>query len=97
MEQKQLAAILADYAHRFGAYNQDPIAWQTEHGSWENFEHQQKARLLAEVGAILTLLQQITAHEAALPTGGDLEYYATVSDALSEIRTFLSQQVAGFS
>lgn len=97
MAQAQLTAAFEEFCRRFGDYNRDPSAWQAEHGSWENFEHQEKAQLLAEVGAILTLLQQITAHETELPTGGDLEYYATVRHALGEIREFLSQQVSHFS
>jgi len=87
-----LESTLAAFCDRYSAYNRDPVAWETEHGAWVEFEHLEKSKVLYEVGRILELLHQKTAHEQSLDTAGDLEYYSTVRVALEKIRVFLENR-----
>ncbi|MEN9216159.1 MAG: hypothetical protein Q6K90_02405 [Gloeomargarita sp. HHBFW_bins_162] len=82
---------LNHYRTAYGAYNQDPQAWEAQHGAWVVYEHREKALLLKEISAILDCLHRQTLYEGHLDTAGDLEYYSTVKEALQIIRQFLEQ------
>jgi hypothetical protein len=43
------------------------------------------------MGQIMELLHLATRNEGALRTGGDLEYYSTVREALESVRIFLEK------
>ena len=89
MDTSALQQLLGKYSEFYSGYNQDPEAWETENGSWVEYEHLEKAKLLNEMGQIMSLLHQKTANETSLSTNGDLEYYSTVREVLEEIRQFL--------
>ncbi len=84
-----LEKLLATYTTNYSLYNADPLAWELLHGSWEEFEHLEKSRVLFEMGRIMELLHLITKHN----TGGDVEYYSTARSALQILRQFLEKHV----
>lgn len=86
-----LEQLLAEYSEKYGAFNQDPQAWEAVHGPWPEYEHLEKSLVLQEMGEIMKLLHLKTKDESTLDTQGDLEYYSTVRQALIVIREFLQK------
>jgi hypothetical protein len=84
-----LESYLRQYSQQYQEYNANPQAWEAKFGSWTEFEHREKAKLLQEMGQILQLLAKITHHEQKLDTLGDLEYYSTAIQYLNHLRQFL--------
>lgn len=91
MDIEALEKLLAQYSDTYGAFNQDPQAWEAANGPWPEYEHLEKSRVLQEMGDIMTLLHLKTKHESSLDTQGDLEYYSAVRQALGVIRAFLEK------
>lgn len=91
MDAQSLAKRLEVYGREYGAYTDDPAAWEAQHGSWVEFEHLEKSKVLHEMGQIMELLHQKTANEGSLKVKGDLEYYSTVKEALAVVREFLTE------
>lgn len=91
MDASTLKQLLEKYSTFYSGYNSDPAAWEAENGPWLEYEHLEKAQLLAEIGQVLSLLHQKTANETSLSTNGDLEYYSTVREVLAEVRKFLEE------
>lgn len=89
MDATTLKQLLDKYSQFYSGYNNNPQAWETENGSWVEYEHLEKAKMLQEMGQIMSLLHQKTANETTLATNGDLEYYSTVREVLAEVRQFL--------
>lgn len=89
MDATTLKQLLDKYSQFYSGYNDNPQAWEAENGSWVEYEHLEKAKMLQEMGQILSLLHQKTANETTLATNGDLEYYSTVREVLAEVRQFL--------
>ncbi len=84
-----LENYLKQYSQQYQEFNSNPQAWEAKFGSWVEFEHREKAKLLQEIGQILQLLTKITNNEQKLDTLGDLEYYSTAIRYLSHLRQFL--------
>lgn len=91
MDAATLKQTLEKYSEFYSGYNEDPAAWEAKHGSWIEYEHLEKAKMLQEMGKIMSLLHEKTANETRLATNGDLEYYSTVRETLAELRQFLEQ------
>lgn len=89
MDTSSLKELLEKYSKFYTAYNENPDAWEAENGSWVEYEHLEKAKMLQEMGQVMSLLHQKTANETSLPTNGDLEYYSMVREVLSNLRQFL--------
>jgi hypothetical protein len=89
MDATTLKQLLDKYSQFYSGYNDNPQAWEAENGSWVEYEHLEKAKMLQEMGQIMSLLHQKTANETSLATNGDLEYYSTVREVLAEVRQFL--------
>ncbi len=84
-----LENYLKQYSQQYQEFNSNPQAWEAKFGSWVEFEHREKAKLLQEIGQILQFLTKITNNEQKLDTLGDLEYYSTAIQYLSHLRQFL--------
>lgn len=91
MDAERLVQRLQAYGENYGAYSDNPSEWEAQNGSWVEFEHLEKSKVLHEMGQIMELLHQKTANEESLQQKGDLEYYSTVREALTVIREFLSK------
>ncbi|MGA7954095.1 MAG: hypothetical protein WCA07_11315 [Gloeobacterales cyanobacterium] len=93
MNEATLEQILAKYSQSYSLFNQNPEIWEAQYGAWPEYEHLEKSRVLFEMGRIMELLYLTTRNEGALNTGGDLEYYSTVREALEEVRIFLEKNI----
>ncbi|AFZ44623.1 hypothetical protein PCC7418_2476 [Halothece sp. PCC 7418] len=91
MNAATLKQKLDQYSEFYRGYNEDPATWEAQHGSWVEYEHLEKAKMLQEMGKIMSLLHEKTANETSLATNGDLEYYSTVKEILAELRQFLEE------
>jgi len=91
MDEVTLNQILAKYSQNYSLFNQNPGIWEAQYGPWPEYEHLEKSRVLLEIGRIMELLHLATRNEGALSTGGDLEYYSTVREALESVRIFLEK------
>jgi len=91
MDASNLKQRLDKYSNFYSGYNEDPTGWERKNGSWVEYEHLEKAKMLEEMGQVMSLLHQKTANETSLATNGDLEYYSTVREVLAELREFLSE------
>ena len=89
MDASTLKQLLEKYNQFYSGYNQNPDAWEAENGAWLEYEHLEKAKMLEEMGQLMSLLHQKTANETSLATNGDLEYYSTVREVLQALRQFL--------
>ncbi|MFW6315533.1 MAG: hypothetical protein ACOC1Z_00345 [Cyanobacteriota bacterium] len=89
MDTSTLKQLLEKYSQFYSGYNENPDKWEAENGSWLEYEHREKAKLLDEMGQVMSLLHQKTANETSLSTNGDLEYYSTVRETLATVRQFL--------
>ncbi len=89
MDTSSLQQLLDKYSKFYSAYNENPEAWEAENGSWVEYEHLEKAKMLQEMGQVMSLLHDKTANETKLATNGDLEYYSTVREVLANLRQFL--------
>lgn len=90
MDASNLKQRLDKYSQFYSGYNEDPAGWEAKNGAWLEYEHLEKAKLLEEMGQVMSLLHQKTANETNLATNGDLEYYSTVREVLAELREFLA-------
>jgi hypothetical protein len=91
MDEVTLDQMLAKYSQSYSLFNQNPEVWEAQYGPWPEYEHLEKSRVLFEMGRIMELLHLTTRNEGALSTGGDLEYYSTVREALEQVRIFLEK------
>mgnify|MGYP006294208131 CR=1 FL=1 len=91
MDASNFQQRLDHYSKFYSGYNEDPVAWEAKNGSWVEYEHLEKAKMLQEMGQVMSLLHDKTANETKLATNGDLEYYSTVREVLAELRQFLEQ------
>lgn len=91
MDEATLDQLLAKYSQNYSLFNKSPEVWEAQYGPWPEYEHLEKSRVLFEMGRIMELLHLTTRNEGALSTGGDLEYYSTVREALEQVRIFLEK------